>query len=200
MTTKHSFYKETDGIFRLRVPFEDLYTSVLFVETAQANILVDSATKANDVDDVIIPALKQLGYKLSDMDMLVLTHRHGDHAGGRKRIAEISPYTKIVTDVRPLADGVSTYRLAGHTEDCIGVLDGRTHTLISGDGLQGEGIGKYRCSLENKNAYLETIETVKNDPSIENILFSHAYEPWCVDRVIGRSDVRDCLFQCTEYV
>lgn len=200
MTTKRLFYKETDGIFRLRVPFENLYTSVFFIKTPKADILVDTATKADDVDDVILPALKQLGFALSDMDLLVLTHRHSDHSGGLNRIAELSPNTKLITDVCPLADGVSTYRLAGHTEDCIGILDERTHTLISGDGLQGAGIGKYRCSLENKSAYLETVETVKADPRIENILFSHAYEPWCVDRAIGRSEVNECLSECIKYL
>ena len=55
--------------------------------------------------------------------------------------------------------------LAGHTDDSIGVLDERSHTLISGDGLQGAGVDKYRCSLYNKNAYIETIEKIKNDKS-----------------------------------
>ncbi len=197
---KNSFYREIGGIFRLRVPFENLYTSVFLIEIPKGVIFVDTATKNDDVDLYILPALKQMGYKLADVDMLVLTHRHSDHAGGMKRIVELSTNVEIVTDIRLLEEGLSTYRLPGHTEDCIGILDERAHTLISGDGLQGAGIGKYRCFLENKSAYIETIERIKKDKRIENILFSHAYEPWCVDRAIGRSEVEKCLLKCIEYI
>lgn len=196
---KSIFRREFDGIFRLKIPFEELYTSVFLIKTQKSTILVDTASSNDDVDLYILPALKQMGYELSDIDVLILTHSHGDHAGGITRIAELAPSIELVTDVRRLASDIQTYRLSGHTEDCIGVLDERTGTLISGDGLQGAGIGKYRCLLENKNAYVETIEKIKNDRRIENILFSHAYEPWNIDRVVGRSEVHDCLLKCTEY-
>ena len=58
------FYKETDKIFRLRVPFENLYTSVFLVEADEKKILVDCATTAEDVDAHIVPALKKMGYDL----------------------------------------------------------------------------------------------------------------------------------------
>lgn len=173
---------------------------MFLIKTPKSTILVDTASSNNDVDLYILPALKQMKYELRHIDMLIITHSHGDHAGGIKRIAELAPNIELVTDARRLTSDISTYCLSGHTEDCIGVLDERTGTLISGDGLQGAGIGKYRCLLENKNAYIETIEKIKNDKKIENILFSHAYEPWNIDRVVGRSEVYDCLLKCTEYV
>ena len=194
------FYKETDKIFRLRVPFENLYTSVFLVEADEKKILVDCATTAEDVDAHIVPALKKMGYDLRDIAILVLTHRHDDHAGGLARILEISPNITVISDVRPLSDGISTYALAGHTTDCIGVLDERNLALISGDGLQGAGVDKYRCSVADKAAYLKTIERIKKDERIENILFSHAYEPWYKDSIFGREKVLDVLSKCTEYV
>ena len=48
--------------------------------------------------------------------------------------------------------------------------------------------------------YLKTIEKVKNDTRIQNILFSHAYEPWYQDVIFGRENVCDCLKKCIEYV
>ena len=39
-----SFEKEIGQIYRLKVPFEDLYTSVFLIQTEGANILVDCAT------------------------------------------------------------------------------------------------------------------------------------------------------------
>ena len=196
---KNSFWQEKEGIYRLKVPFEDLYTSVFFVVTPQKLILVDCATTDDDVELCIIPALREMGRELCDVDAIVLTHRHGDHAGGIDCILRHAPDIKVVTDVRELATDVSTYALPGHTEDCIGVLDTRTHTLISGDGIQGMGIDKYRCSLENRAAYLQTLERIKCDDRIKNILFSHAYEPWNSDSAQGREAVIDRINFCIEY-
>ena len=82
----NAFYKETEGIYRLRVPFENIYTSVFLLTAAERPILVDCATTASDVDECILPALAALGYALSDIGAIVLTHRHADHAGGLARI------------------------------------------------------------------------------------------------------------------
>ena len=40
----NEFIKITDGIFRLKVPFEELYTSVFLVEFDGGRALVDCAT------------------------------------------------------------------------------------------------------------------------------------------------------------
>ena len=194
------FSEEIKSIYRLKVPFERIYTSVFLIKAEENVFLVDCATTDYDVDNVILPALRELGVKITDINFLVLTHRHSDHAGGSKRILELAPDISVVTDIRTIDNGISTYSMSGHTEDCIGVLDERTHTLISGDGLQGAGVDRYRCSLKNKEAYVQTLETVKNDPRIENILFSHAYEPWNTDRIQGRENIRLCTIECNRYI
>ena len=196
----NEFYKEAEGIYRLRVPFEGLYTCVFLVEAKEKRILVDCAMTAHDVEDVILPALAKMGYVPTQIDTLVLTHRHGDHAGGLDTLLHYAPQLEIVTDIRPLADGVCTYPMGGHTEDCVGVFCTRTGTLISGDGIQGAGVDKYPCYTQNPEMYLETLARIREDARIENILFSHAYEPWFADRVTGREQVLACLEQCPKYV
>ena len=196
-----SFAEEINGIYRLKVPFEDLYTSVFLIRTGQGCVLVDSATYASDVDKYILPALKEKGLSITDICCLVLTHKHGDHAGGKNRILELVPSIKIVQEIPSIIlKGLTVYELKGHTLDCIGVLDERSGTLISGDGLQGTGIGKYRCSLESKDEYLKMLEKIRQDKRIENILFSHAYEPWHKDGAFGRAEVEKCLQDCKKYV
>lgn len=37
----NEFYKETDGIYRLRVPFDRIYTSVFLIQTENGPVLVD---------------------------------------------------------------------------------------------------------------------------------------------------------------
>ena len=194
------FYEETTGIYRLRVPFENIYTSVFLITSEENKILVDCGTTAYDVDSVILPTLSELGYTLSEMNMLVLTHHHSDHAGGLERILEIAPNIEVVTDIREIFENVSTYALPGHTEDSIGILDERTNTLISGDGLQGAGVDKYRCYTKHPDKYIETLEKIESDGRIENILFSHAYEPWNKDAVFGRETVIECINECKKYV
>lgn len=196
----NTFYEEIKDIYRLKIPFENIYTSVFLIKSPSGVILVDCATTSEDVDRYIVPALGEMGYRCSDIRMLVLTHKHKDHAGGVSRLLSLEPSIEVITDVRTLCDGLCTYPMAGHTKDCIGILDMRSNTLISGDGLQGAGVDKYRCSLDNKSAYIETLERIKNDKTIENVLFSHAYEPWNKENAMGRRDVEKCLFECVKYI
>lgn len=197
-----SFYREIGEIYRLKVPFDgEVYTSVFLIKNAEGNVLIDCATTAEDVDGYILPALEEAGVPLDKVKYLVLTHQHGDHAGGQYRILQHNPRIKIVTDLEEkLLNGLTVYAMKGHTLDSVGVFDQDTHTLVAGDGLQGYGVGKYRCTLENPDEYLKTIGHLKKDGNITNVLFSHAYEPWYKDGAFGREEVERCLQDCINYV
>jgi len=195
------FEKVIEGIYRLKVPFEDLYTSVFLIKASEGNVLIDCATTKQDVDEWIVPALLKSGLSLSNIEFLVLTHNHGDHVGGKERILQLNPKIKIINEVvENFQNDLTVYALKGHTLDCIGIFDNRSGTLISGDGLQGYGVGKYRCSLTSKDEYFKTIDLIKQDKRITNILFSHAYEPWDKDGAFGREEVEKCLQDCKKYI
>ncbi len=190
------FERVIGEIYRLKVPFEKIYTSVFLILAPSGPILVDCATTEEDVEHCILPALRAQGLALSDIKTLVLTHRHSDHAGGLARILALMPKIEVVSDARRLCDGIETRPLPGHTEDFIGVFDARIGALISGDGLQGAGVDKYRCSLSDPKAYLETLARLSRDGDLGCILFSHAYEPWYQDAVFGREAIAACLAEC----
>ncbi len=194
------FEKQIPGIYRLRIPFESLFTSVFLIESGEQTALVDCATTGEDVDAYIIPALSSMGYSIFDISCLVLTHDHLDHAGGLSRILELHPDLKVVREERELLCDVCTYALPGHTPDCIGVIDARSGTLISGDALQGAGVGEYRTNVCDKDAYFLSIDRIRADDRIVNILFSHEYEPWYKDSVFGRERVLSCLSECVDFV
>ena len=196
------FEKQIGEIYRLKVPFDnEVYTSVFLIKEAGGHILMDCATSAWDVDTYILPALKAEGVLISEIKYLFLTHIHCDHAGGKERILQLNPQIEIVTNKRKkFQNGYTMYALSGHTLDSVGVLDSYTHTLLAGDGLQCRGIGKYGCTFESDEEYIKTIERLKKDKTIENILFSHAYEPWKQDGVFGRENVEKCLQDCMGYI
>jgi glyoxylase-like metal-dependent hydrolase (beta-lactamase superfamily II) len=196
-----NFIREIDDdIFRLKVPFEDLYTSVFLIKTQDGYILVDCATTDSDVDEWIVPALAKKGLCLKDIRYLILTHQHGDHAGGKERILRHNPAVRVIERGEEINQEIEIYPMAGHTLDCIGVLHKSSGTLLSGDGLQGAGIKKYRCSLASKDEYFKTIERIEQDNRIKNILFSHAYEPWYKDGVFSREQVMKILQDCKNCV
>ena len=199
-TMKERFEKVIGEIYRLKISFETVYTSVFLVVSESGAVLVDCATTSADVDGYILPALADMGYKITDLKAVVITHNHGDHAGGLERIMFHAPNIKVVREACALFDGLETYPLYGHAKEMIGLFDARTGTLISGDGLQGAGVDRYRAYAEDKAAYFATLERVRGDERIENLVFSHAYEPWFEDCVFGREGVLDALKECKTYI
>ena len=194
------FEKVIDGIYRLKVPFDTVYTSVFLVTSGSGAVLVDCATTDSDVDGYIIPALADMGYEAADLKAVVVTHNHGDHVGGLSSIMHHAPNIEVIREVCTLFDGLEAYPLYGHAKEMIGLFDARTGTLISGDGLQGAGVDKYRAYAEDKAAYFATLERVRGDERIENLVFSHAYEPWFEYHIFGREGVLDVLDECKKYI
>lgn len=199
-TMKERFEKVIGEIYRLKISFETVYTSVFLVVSESGAVLVDCATTSADVDGYILPALADMGYKITDLEAVVITHNHGDHAGGLERIMFHAPNIEVIREACALFDGLETYPLYGHAKEMIGLFDARTGTLISGDGLQGAGVDRYRAYAEDKAAYFATLERVRGDERIENLVFSHAYEPWFEDCVFGREGVLDALKECKTYI
>lgn len=193
-----SFIKEIDNVYRLKIPFESVYTSVFLIKAQGCNLLVDCATTEKDVNEYIIPSLKERGLSILDVQYLVVTHNHSDHAGGKNSILKLNPNIKVVDYPTIICDDVQVVKATGHTKDFVAVLV-KGVTLISGDGLQGAGIGKYRCGLEDKQGYLNTIAWLKENKEIENLIFSHQYEPWYIDHAFGREQVEKCLQDCITF-
>ena len=100
---------ETENIVRIKVPFENIYTSVFIVKVDGGILLVDCATTSFDVDEYIVPSIEKLGYNLSDVRGIVITHHHSDHDGGLTRIRELIPNIEVINEVRAISDDIETY-------------------------------------------------------------------------------------------
>ena len=181
-----SLLEITKGILLLKVPFEDLYTSVFFVETAEGLCVIDCATTAHDVDTYIVPALRKLG---GAPVRLLLTHSHGDHAGGAARLLEcyptmavhtleplLLPRFSVLSDGEVIAECLQAVALQGHSAYSMGYLHLPSRTLLSGDCLQLAGVGKYVNGIKYPDRYLRSIEALKS-MEIDRIVASHDYVP-----------------------
>ena len=194
------FLKEGEGLYRLKIPYDEVYTSVFLLQRKGINVLIDCAAAKGDVEEYILPALAGMGVTPSRIDYLFLTHYHEDHAGGRPYLLRHNPKIKIVESVCDFVDGLEVYPMPGHTLGSIGLLDINSGTLVAGDGLQGDGVGRFRCTYESKEDYVKTLKKIQKDKRIKRILFSHAYEPWRKDVAVGEKEISACLEACLEVV
>ena len=177
------------GIFRIKVPFEDLFTTVYVYACDEGVALIDSATYPTDVDNYIVPALNEAGISKEKIKFLLLTHNHGDHTGGINRLKEVFPDALIgatfetelknnvlLTDGQVVLGDLQTILLPGHTTHSAGYFDLKTKTLLSGDCLQLKGIGKYRNGICYPGLYINSCEKLKNT-DIKRIVAAHEYDP-----------------------
>ena len=179
-----------DGhLYRILVPFEDIYATVYAAVYEQGAAVIDSGTSAWDVDTHIYPALAELGLGTEQIRYLLLTHSHEDHAGGIGRLAELFPSAEVraacevplerytgLTDNEILLENLQVICLPGHTENSVGFLDLPTRTLLSGDCLQLNGISKYRNNIANPEQYARSVEKLKT-MDIQKIAAAHEFEP-----------------------
>lgn len=185
----NTFEKLVPCVYRLCVPFEDNYTSVFALDTVTGWVLFDCACAA-DVESVILPALSAARIRPSH---IICSHAHGDHAGGLPKLAAAFPNAKIYAGsdaltqkhglpVTVLREGyalgeLQIRALAGHTEDCIGIYDTRTGTLLSADGLQLYGVSRYGTGLADAAAYRDTLTRLAADTAVRTLIASHPYVP-----------------------
>ena len=176
-----------DGVYRILIPFEDLHTTVYIVLSPEGAALIDAATYPEDITSYVLPALEMLG--IVKVTHILLTHHHGDHAGGLPRLIEAFPEAAVCSmtpfdlpGFRLLEDGeqvmqrLQTLHLPGHTRLSCGYLDLPTGTLLSGDCLQLAGVGKYVHGVGCPEQYRASVEKLKK-LDIRRIVAAHEYVP-----------------------
>ncbi len=186
-------YKFNENIYKLEVPFSGIYTSVFFVNVNGEHYIIDTGSNATDVTGYVVPAMNELGIGLESVKGILLTHTHGDHAGGLSTLAPLCPNAVVygvkgsnadaasnpysaVYDGFVIGDIIKAVTIKGHDTDACGYIDTRSNTLISGDSLQLHGIASWGCQVRDIDAYLASMQKLQG-LAIENILVSHAYCP-----------------------
>lgn len=143
-----------DGLAWNRVDLGFVSAYVL-VRGAKAAIVDTGVTNSEDDIEVV---LADIGLGWSDVRHVVLTHKHGDHAGSLPAVLEAATgatgyvgaadlgEVRSPRKLRPLADGDEVFGLQvvatpGHTPGHMAVFDEATGVLLAGDSLNtGEGL------------------------------------------------------------
>ena len=164
----------------------------------ERTILID--TGFSDADsDVIIDRLEKAGKKHDDLKLCILTHRHGDHVGGLKKLKRILKFdlmaheldvegVKKVSGYNPdralkggesLVDcgGINILHTPGHTPGSISLYLPKVRTLIAGDAILSAGehlvvSPHYLCS-DPEQAQQSVVRLINMNLDIERVLVGH---------------------------
>ncbi len=83
------------AVYRIETPFGDGGTVFLYLLKGDSLALVDTGA-SDSPRRVLQPALAEIGIALSDVDLILNTHAHLDHAGGNTATRQISNATIYV--------------------------------------------------------------------------------------------------------
>ncbi len=207
--------KINENIYRLNIPYKDIFTTVYAVKTDEGALLFDCATTERDVNDYIAPMLAELGIEREELKYIFISHNHADHAGGVPYLAPLYPNAAVLTRSERLAEanpnvnikmmkGGETYlgcltvhEIPGHSLDSSALYDDRTKTLITGDSLQLYGIfgsqdwGSNIALAAEHLAALEPICAL----DVEEIHTAHDFHPYGIC-FTGKTAVKAALDAC----
>ncbi|MBI2987936.1 MAG: MBL fold metallo-hydrolase [Deltaproteobacteria bacterium] len=164
----------------------------------ERTILVDTGFSDADAD-LIVDRLEKAGKKHNDLKLCILTHRHGDHAGGLPKLKKIlkfdlmaheldvagvkkvsgSDVDRVVKggEVLPDCGGIRILHTPGHTPGSISLYLPRAKTLIAGDAILSAGehlipSPHYLCS-DPEQAQNTVVQLINMNLDIQRVLVGH---------------------------
>lgn len=161
-------------------------------------ILVDTGFSDADAD-IIVDAIEKLGRRHEDLKLCVLTHRHGDHVGGLKKLKKTLKFQLMAHELDmpaiqkmtgyevdnvlkggetlPDCGGIRILHTPGHTAGSISLHIPSIKTLIAGDALLSAGehlvVSPGYLSSDPKEAENSVRRLIQMNLDLERILVGH---------------------------
>ena len=207
----------TPDVFRMRVPFLDIFTSVFLVKTEAGAVLFDTATYPTDITELVLPCLAEHGVRGEEITHVMVSHPHRDHSGGLEAFLTLYPDVTVVAgsnallkthkgarlsvmrDGDVLLDDLRVVAIPGHTTDAIALWDTRSDILLSGDGLQLYGIygsGTWGANIPFPAAHFSALARLAKLP-LTAIYAAHDYHP-LGDAYLGTEGIGRAIEACRE--
>lgn len=181
--------------------FDDLYVVTqdmrpgwycsVFVVLGENNIGIVDTGYENTLMDYVFPLIQEKGRSLDEVDLIVNTHRDGDHIKGNdvfkektgapivahSMAAEAIPSldrTMEDGDVLKLGDRLfKVIHTPGHRPGAVCLLDEENKLLITGDSVCGEREDLIRM---DKGIYIESLRKLL-ELDVDLMLMSHPFKP-----------------------
>lgn len=143
----------SENVFQL---YFDTFGSTVYVLKLEKNILIDTSSENNKEE--LIKDLNELKLTPEDINIIILTHSHWDHAGN----LNIFKNAKIIDNknLNQLPEIIKPIKTPGHTSDSLCFL--YKDILFSGDTIFHKG-GRGRTDLPggNEKKIQESIKKLK---------------------------------------
>jgi len=166
------------------------YCSV-FVVLGENNIGIIDTGYENTLMDYVFPLIQEKGRSLGEVDLIVNTHRDGDHIKGNdvfkeKTGAPIVAHSLAAEAIpsldRTMEDGdilklgdrlFKVIHTPGHRPGAVCLLDEEHKVLITGDSVCGEREDLIRM---DKNIYIDSLKKLL-ELDVDLMLMSHPFKP-----------------------
>lgn len=162
--------------------------------------LVAVDTGFSDADtDLLVQRMEKLGRTSADLTMCLITHRHGDHVGGLKKLRTLGDFPvvsherdakgiletstvkvdRLVSegDTLPILGGVRVIHMPGHTLGSIALYVERVQAFIAGDSILSAGehlvVSPTYLSEDPEQASESVRRLQKMELPIEHMLVGH---------------------------
>ncbi len=213
----HTITQINENLYRLEIPYKDIYTAVYLIKTEEGFLLFDAASYDEDIDNYIVPFLNEFNVTGENLKYVFISHDHIDHSGGLKAFMRKYPKTCIISFNPLLVERFKDYNthlanendvvlsslkiisIIGHTADSGAILDMCTKTMLTGDSLQLYGIfgsGKWGSNISFPDTHIHEVNKLKQ-MDINHILNDHDYHPYGYS-YSGKENVQKALNACIE--
>ena len=181
------------------------YYSVLVLFGKDRIGVIDTGFE-NTLDDLVIPLIKEKGRDPSEINLVVNTHRDGDHVKGNQSFKDKTDATIMAHHLEaeeiPLVDktfmeddvlhiGDRSFKVIntpGHRPGAVCLFDEENKLLITADSVAGDRKDLIRM---DKEVYIKSLKSLL-DLDVDHMIMSHPFQP-AGKNILEGSEIREMI-------